>query len=343
MSANQLYLTILFMMFIGKLALTAACVKWGLKWAGIANVSLLRALGLFFLIVLISCVPVAITLTSIQWALPIDESGPMLDLLAVAMVLLSACLIVALTYKVRLTRAAKAIVPLVVADVASLVPILLIRWYAYEGFEIPTNAMAPTLLGVHWETPCPRCGEAAYGSPLDPRIPIPAQGVSMICSNERRPVLVPDPPDEVGEGDRILVCKLIAPKRWDMIVFRYPEDPAVNYVKRLVGLPGEKLAIRDGAVWINGEKLDPPESLKGTQYSPTIEWRGEVHSGPGSEPVELGPDEYFVLGDFGDQSTDSRFWEHGAPGYPPYAVPESYITGVVINIYWPINRWKAFR
>ena len=145
------------------------------------------------------------------------------------------------------------------------------------------------------------------------------------------------------EGDRILVSKLIEPKRWDLMVFRYPEDPSVNYVKRLVGLPGEKLAIRDGAIWINDEKMEPPASVAGIRYSPTIEWNGQVHSGPGSEPVELGRDEYFVLGDFVEQSSDSRFWQRGAPGHPPYAVPESHIVGVVVNIYWPINRWTSFR
>ena len=165
----------------------------------------------------------------------------------------------------------------------------------------------------------------------------------MICSKERQAVFVSNPPKETGDGDRILICKLITPRRWDLIVFRYPGDPSVNYVKRLVGLPGERLAIRDGAVWINDEKMDPPASIAGIRYSPTIEAHGQVYLGPGSDPVELGPDEYFVLGDFVEQSADSRFWERGAPGYPPYAVPESHLVGVVINIYWPIDRWTSFR
>jgi signal peptidase I len=126
-------------------------------------------------------------------------------------------------------------------------------------------------------------------------------------------------------------------------VFRNPADPSVNYVKRLVGLPGEQLSIHDGAIWINGEKLDPPPSISGIPYSPTIESGGQVYSGPGSVPVELGPDEYFVLGDFVDNSADSRMWERGAPGYPPYAVPEENIVGVVVNIYWPPSRWTSFR
>jgi len=127
------------------------------------------------------------------------------------------------------------------------------------------------------------------------------------------------------------------------MVFRYPADPTEIYVKRLVGLPGEKLAIRDGAIWINDERIEPPASVAGIHYSPTVEWNGQPLSGPGSQPVELGPDEYFVLGDFVDQSSDSRFWDQGAPGYPPYAVPESHIVGVVVNIYWPVHRWTSFR
>ena len=93
-------------------------------------------------------------------------------------------------------------------------------------------------------------------------------------------MLVENVPTTTRGGDRILVCKLIEPRRWDLMVFRFPDDPSLNYVKRLVGLPGEKLEIRDGAVWINDEKIEPPASVAGIQYSPTIEWDGQVHSGP---------------------------------------------------------------
>jgi signal peptidase I len=130
-----------------------------------------------------------------------------------------------------------------------------------------------------------------------------------------------------------------------MIVFRYPADPSVNYVKRLVGLPGEELYIRDGAVWINGQRLEPPDEVGGIEYLMTIEISGHpLPTSAGSmHPARLGPDEYFVLGDFSAESSDSRFWEQGAPGHPPYAVPESHIIGVVTHIYWPISRWRTFR
>ncbi|MEX0613490.1 MAG: signal peptidase I [Pirellulales bacterium] len=244
----------------------------------------------------------------------------------------------------RVLKAVQAAIPHMLATVATLLLAFgLIRPFMYEAFVIPTNGMAPTLLGLHWEAACPRCGQPAYGRPLDAWERFPAEGVKMNCSAERQAVLVTDVSPEVHNGDRILSCKFITPRRWDLITFRYPEDPTVIYVMRLVGLPDEELSIHDGAVWINGEKLDPPDSLNGIHYSPTIEDHGRTWSGPGSKPLKLEPDEYYVLGDFLEQSADSRFWEKGAPGYPPYAVPESYITGVVINIYWPPSRWISFR
>jgi signal peptidase I len=211
--------------------------------------------------------------------------------------------------------------------------------------------MAPTILGDYWEAPCPRCGQPAYGTPLDLRehqpadsqTPLAPGGVLMVCSKEHTSVSVKEEPKVRGGSDHVVVCKFIGPRRWDIIVFRYPADRSRKFAKRVVGLPGENLEIRDGAVWINGKKLDPPEAIRGIHYSPTIVTSGQTFSGPGSVPVKLGPDEYFVLGDFVDASSDSRLWEQGAPGHPPYAVPASYIEGVVINIYWPISRWTSFR
>ena len=60
-------------------------------------------------------------------------------------------------------------------------------------------------------------------------------------------------------------------------------------------------------------------------------------------PAKLGADEYFVLGDFSQQAADSRLWETGAPGHPTYAVPQSYLIGVVTHIYWPPSRWRILR
>ena len=343
MSANNIYLLFLGALVVATFALYGASIKWGLKWAGIRDISMAKATGLYF-VFLISAVLAIGLLVAPLLLLSAEPPHRVLDIVGYVGHFFVASFVVALIYKVRLRQAAKSIVPYML--VAVLVPVLLvfgIRPFMYEAFWIPTNSMAPTLLGTHWTATCPRCGHPAYGRPVESESVVPPEGVLMICSNERTSVLIANPPTDVIDGDRILICKLISPRRWDMIGFRHPEDPSVYYVMRLVGLPNEKLEIRDGAVWINGEKQNPPASIAGIRYSPTIEHDGTVYSGPGSGPVKLGPDEYFVLGDFTEQSSDSRLWQQGAPGYPPYAVPESHIVGVVINIYWPINRWQAFR
>ena len=119
-------------------------------------------------------------------------------------------------------------------------------------------------------------------------------------------------------------------------------------MKRLVDLPGETVVIKDGAVWINGQKLDPPASLNGLEYVTEIPRAPhmpplEVFAGTPDTPAVLGKGEYFVLGDFSLQSSDSRLWEKGAEGHPPYAVPESNIIGVATHIYWPSSRWRILR
>jgi hypothetical protein len=66
-------------------------------------------------------------------------------------------------------------------------------------------------------------------------------------------------------------------------------------------------------------------------------------SGTKDRPAVLADDEYFVLGDFSAQSSDSRWWYEGAPGHNPYAVPRSHVRGVVTHIYWPPQRWRVLR
>ncbi len=343
MSANLLFLIILAISIVFTLALNSASIKWGLKWTKIADISLLKAFGLYFLFILIGCL-VAVSAIVILFAVSGNPSDRTLDLIGYGIALVSPAITITLIYKARPLKAALAGLPYLILSIAMpLIAIFVVRPYVYEAYLIPTNGMAPTILGDHWEAPCPKCGQPAYGMPFDSKFDLPPEGVPMVCSKELQTVYIEIRPQTHGGGDRILACKLLTPERWDLIVFRYPEDPSFNYVKRLVGLPGEKLEIRDGAVWINGEKLDPPESIRGIPYSPTIGSGAHVHSGPGSVPVELGPDEYFVLGDFVDQSADSRMWERGAPGHPPYAVPKENIVGVVINIYWPPSRWTSFR
>jgi signal peptidase I len=342
MTANQVFWILLTIWAIGAFALMPVSLRLGLKLVGIADISSLKAFGLYLLILIVSFL---IAVAVIAIALLCGFKGPTMafDILGYALQFAVPCLIVALGYRVHVFRSAKAVFPFFLAGIATVLSAYAWRTFAYEAFLIPTNAMAPTLLGEHWESPCPKCGAPAFGSPPLTGRPVPPDGLVMICSKEFRTVYVTTEPMPVVYGDRILVCKLLPPKRWDLIVFKTPADASVVYAKRLVGLPGEKLEIREGAIWINDKKLDPPDEIRGIHYSATIKQYGQTFAGPGSRPLELGPDEYFVLGDFVDCSADSRMWEQGAPGHPPYAVPASHIVGTVINTYWPPNRWRGFR
>mgnify|MGYP000121233090 CR=1 FL=1 len=101
------------------------------------------------------------------------------------------------------------------------------------------------------------------------------------------------------DGDNLIVDKLSYrfrdPKRFEIIVFPYRHKENTYYIKRIIGLPGETVQVKDGYVYIDGEKLDENYGLEVMQ-----------DAGIAAEPIELGEDEYFVLGDNRNHSSDSR-------------------------------------
>ena len=212
----------------------------------------------------------------------------------------------------------------------------------YEAFTIPTNAMAPTLLGEHWKGTCPECGAPNYCTPRDEAY-LQIEPPLMICDNFH--VSTADEIDpKVHAEDRLMAAKFLAARRWDLVVFQYPAKPEMLYVSRLVGLPGEKILIKDGSLWVNDERQTPPDTIEGLEY--VTELPGGFDRklwGTEDRVAVLGEDEYFVLGDFSAQSMDSRAWQKGAPGHKPYAVPKSYIYGVVTHTFWPPRRWRVHR
>lgn len=117
------------------------------------------------------------------------------------------------------------------------------------------------------------------------------------------------------DGEFVLVNKLAYrwndPQRGDVIVFYYPLDPSRRFIKRLIGLPGEVVDIRDGEVYINDRKLIEPYTNSPTAFDDT--WR-------------LGPGETFVMGDNRDDSSDSRRWG---------PLPLDEIIGKALFAYWP--------
>lgn len=314
----------------------------GGRWTMIPNASFARALWATVAIALLNlllmaplgCVPLA----GLVWAILA------LAVLLIALSLGLTWLIIARVFRTSIARAFVAWLPtLIPAACLCGVAVFVGRLWLFEAFTDAGNSMAPTILGRHWEAPCPRCGSPAYCSPEDKRWTPANRPVVMICSKELRSCEVADPPRVEHLGDRFIVNKCLSPRRWDVVIFRSPEDPRVFACKRLVGLPGETVTIRDGAVWIDGKRQTPPELCRGIEYLDRLQGWSSPFWGGEQKPAKLGPDEYFVLGDFSAHSKDSRLWQKGAAGHPPYAVPASYIVGVVTHIYWPPERCRALR
>ena len=140
----------------------------------------------------------------------------------------------------------------------ALVLALLFRTFEAEAFVIPTGSMAPTLYGRNKETTCTHCGHPLVIGASDElnaeagRMYEGARIDKAICPNCRG---ANDVEDALAfNGDRILVNKfpyeLGNPSRWDVFVFKYPEEPHINYIKRLVGLPGETIRVRQGNLYL---------------------------------------------------------------------------------------------
>jgi signal peptidase I len=135
------------------------------------------------------------------------------------------------------------------------------RAFVMEAFRIPTGSMADTLLGAHYILRCTECGYKYYYGESGYKQP-PSQGRRGSVSHEytRCPscgYLQYLDGTALSSGDRILVLKCIyqfyEPRQWDVVVFKNPLDPSENYIKRLVGKPGQTVEIIDGDVYINGK------------------------------------------------------------------------------------------
>ena len=134
------------------------------------------------------------------------------------------------------------------------------------------------------------------------------------------------------DGDSLLVdeisYKFGNPERGDVVIFRYPRNPKEYFIKRVIGLPGEKVEVKDGKITVyNGEY---PEGFRLDEniYLPS----GTITSG--NYTFELKNDEYFVLGDNRGASADSRLWG---------ALEKHYIVGRAWIRAWPLNEFSIFK
>ena len=142
--------------------------------------------------------------------------------------------------------------------------------------------------------------------------PVKVEGTSMLPGLE--------------DQERIFINKFVYRlepiERGDVVVFHYPRDPSKSYIKRVIGIPGDRIVIDNGRVYVNGDPL--PEPYVPWQYR-------DFRSLP--ETV-VPPHSYFVLGDHRSLSNDSR--EFGP-------VADRFISGKAVFIYWPMDKLGILR
>lgn len=212
-------------------------------------------------------------------------------------------------------------------EVASMFPIILvvfvIRSFMFEPFRIPSGSMLPTLY----------LGDFIVVSKYSYGIRLPVINKKIIKTGE--------------------------PERGDIVVFRYPDDPKVYFIKRLIGLPGDVIELREHEVLVNGKvlELEPDGQFNGTiagsprtvnaqQYVETIYGRQHkiLHgsrdnyssmireNGTDSVQFSVPENQYFMMGDNRDGSSDSRAWGN---------VPDELLVGKAERIWFSIFDWSV--
>ena len=123
----------------------------------------------------------------------------------------------------------------------------------------------------------------------------------------------------MNDGEYVIISKLSYklgdPERGDVIVFRFPRSPDRDFIKRIIGLPGDKVEVRDGNVFVNGTQLHEEYIAADPNYNSA--W-------------EVGPDQLFVLGDNRNNSSDSHVWG---------LLPAENVIGKAWVTYWPPSDW----
>lgn len=166
---------------------------------------------------------------------------------------------------------------------------LFIRTFIVQAFKIPSGSMEDTLL----------IGDHILVSKF-------SYGIRMPFSNQ---AIIP-----IGE-----------PERGDIVVFKFPGDPKVDYIKRVVGLPGDIVEGRDKQIFVNDQPQDHPFAVHKDDYTIRQKYPPRDNFGPLTVP----PESLFVMGDNRDNSNDSRFW-----GFVDY----DELRGEAFMIYWSWDR-----
>ncbi len=189
------------------------------------------------------------------------------------------------------------------ALIIAIILALTIRVFVVQAFKIPSGSMIPTLLiGDHILV-----SKLAYGFQLPKDCEFQVAFPPVTCYSNT------------------IVMDLDSPQRGDVIVFRYPDDENKDFIKRVIGTPGDVIEIHNKQILVNGEHFTDKDFTQ--RVDPGI-IDGRINPRDNLGPLTVPPDSYFVMGDNRDQSLDSRFW-----GF----VKMNKIKGRAFLVYWSWN------
>jgi signal peptidase I len=175
------------------------------------------------------------------------------------------------------------------AIIIAILIAVVVRTFVVQAFKIPSRSMVPTLLvGDHILV-----NKFIYGV----KVPF------------LRKTIIP----------------ITNPQRGDIVVFIYPNDRSKDYIKRVIGVSGDKIEIKNKIIFINGKQYSDAYGI----YSDNVIYPGSMQPRDNFGPVTVPPESLFVMGDNRDESADSRFW-----GF----VDLKDVEGKAFIIYWSWNR-----
>ncbi len=210
----------------------------------------------------------------------------------------------------------KAILREILSTAILVAVIFAFRWSVAEPYVVPTGSMEPTIL--------PGDRLIVYKSAYEVKFPF----------------------------TRWTLFKIDEPKRGDVVVFRYPVDESIDFVKRLIGMPGDEIEITDGWITINGKALTltddavPPRGARTSYMGGEVTWKMEQLADvkhivqrinhlpdPTAQKIQVPAGHYFFMGDNRDNSSDSRVW-----GF----VPAENIKGKALRIWLSLDPDQSF-
>lgn len=171
------------------------------------------------------------------------------------------------------------------ALIIALLLALFIRTFIVQAFKIPSSSMVPTLL----------VGDHLLVSKFYYGIKIPFSGETLVPWH--------------------------SPKRGDVIVFKFPKDRSIDYIKRVIGVPGDTIKIKNKQIYINDQAIEDPHA----HFTSKTIFRGSVSPRDNFGPITVPKGKIFAMGDNRDNSSDGRFW-----GF----VEQKDIRGKAFILYW---------